>query len=55
MPLIGHKLSLYADDLLNVMNLRTVTAYGANDGANFGVETGWLAPFRVRLVWTTRC
>jgi Carboxypeptidase regulatory-like domain len=47
-PLIGHKLSLYAD-ALNIMNLRTVTGYGANDGANFGAESGWMAPFRIRL------
>jgi hypothetical protein len=47
-PLIGHKLSLYAD-ALNIMNLRTVTGYGANDGANFGVENSFLAPFRVRF------
>jgi hypothetical protein len=47
-PLIGHKLSFYAD-ALNIMNLRTVTSFGANDRQNFGVETGWMAPFRVRL------
>jgi hypothetical protein len=47
-PLIGQKLSFYAD-ALNIMNLRTVTSFGANDRQNFGVETGWMAPFRVRL------
>jgi hypothetical protein len=48
LPLIGHRLDLYAD-AMNVMNLRTVTGYGQNDRQNFGNETSWLAPFRVRL------
>jgi hypothetical protein len=47
-PLIGHKLSLYTD-VLNIMNPPTPTAHRANDRQNFGVETGWMAPFRVRL------
>jgi hypothetical protein len=47
-PLIGHKLDFYAD-ALNILNLRTVTAYGQNNGTTFGTETGWLAPFRVRV------
>ena len=45
---IGHRLDLYAD-MLNILNLRTPTTYGQNDGQNFGVETGWMEPFRVRL------
>jgi hypothetical protein len=49
LPFIGHNLS-FAADALNIMNLRTVTGYGANDGQNFGQESGWMAPFRVRLV-----
>jgi hypothetical protein len=48
LPLIGHRLDFYVD-ALNIMNLRTVTAYGQNQGQNFGNETGWLAPFRVRF------
>jgi hypothetical protein len=48
LPLIGHQLDLYVD-ALNILNLRTVTDYGQNEGQNFGVETGWMAPFRMRL------
>ena len=48
LPLLGQRIDVYAD-LLNVLNLRTPTAYGSNDGQNFGVETGWMQPFRVRL------
>ena len=48
LPLIGQKLDLYVD-VLNVLAQRTVTSYGQNDGQNFGVETGWMDPFRVRL------
>jgi len=47
-PLIGQRLDFYVD-ALNVMNLRTPTAFGQNDGQNYGVETGWMAPFRMRL------
>jgi hypothetical protein len=47
-PLLGHQLAFYVD-ALNVLNLRTVTGYGQNDGTNYGVENGWLAPFRMRL------
>ena len=48
LPLIGHKLDFYVD-ALNLMNARTPTAYGQNDGTNFNVETGWQAPFRMRF------
>jgi len=48
LPLIGHRLDFYVD-ALNILNLRTPTAYGANDGTNFGTETSWMAPFRIRL------
>jgi hypothetical protein len=45
---IGHRVDLYMD-ALNILNLRTVTTYGQNEGQNFGNETAWLAPFRVRF------
>jgi len=48
LPLIGQKLDFYVD-ALNIMNARTPTGYGQNDGTNFGVETGWQAPFRMRF------
>jgi hypothetical protein len=48
LPIIGHKLDLYVD-ALNILNLRTPTAYGSNDGTDFGRETDWLDPFRMRL------
>ena len=48
LPLTGHQLDFYVD-ALNILNLRTATAYGQNEGQNFGVETGWMAPFRMRL------
>jgi hypothetical protein len=48
LPVLGHKLDFYVD-ALNVLNLRTVTDYGEDDRQNFGTETAWLAPFRVRL------
>ncbi len=48
LPLIGHQLDFYVD-ALNILNLRTPTSYGQNDGQNFGVETDWLDPFRIRL------
>ena len=51
-PLVGHQLAFYVD-ALNILNLRTVTAYGQQDGVSgsngFGNESGWLAPFRMRL------
>jgi hypothetical protein len=47
-PFTGHKLDLYVD-ALNILNLRTPTGYGQNDGQNFDVQTAWMAPFRVRL------
>jgi hypothetical protein len=48
LALTGHQLDFYVD-ALNILNLRTPTSYGENDRQNFGVETGWLAPFRMRL------
>jgi hypothetical protein len=48
LPLTGHSLAFYVD-ALNILNLRTATSYGQNDRQTFGVESGWLAPFRVRL------
>ena len=48
LPLIGQKLDFYVD-ALNILNLRTPTALGQNDGANFQQETSWMAPFRVRF------
>jgi hypothetical protein len=48
LPLTGHQLDLYVD-ALNILNLRTPTDYGENDGQNFGVETDWMDPFRIRL------
>jgi hypothetical protein len=47
-PLIGHRLDLYVD-VINVLGLRTATAFGEEDARNFGVETGWMAPFKIRL------
>jgi hypothetical protein len=48
LPLIGQKLDFYVD-ALNILNLRTPTTIGSNDGTNFGQETAWQAPFRMRL------
>jgi hypothetical protein len=48
LPLTGQNLAFYVD-ALNVMNLRTPTSYGENDRQTFGTESGWLAPFRIRL------
>jgi hypothetical protein len=48
LPLIGQKLDFYVD-ALNILNSRTPTGYGQNDGTNFGVETAWMSPFRIRL------
>jgi hypothetical protein len=47
-PLIGQKLDFYVD-VLNVLALRTPTAYGQEDGRNFGIMTSRMAPFRIRL------
>jgi hypothetical protein len=51
-PLVGHNLSFYVD-ALNILNLRTVTGYGQQDGVSgsngYGNENAWLAPFRLRL------
>jgi hypothetical protein len=48
LPLIGQHLDLYVD-VLNVLGLRTVTAFGTNDGQDFGVERSWMDPLRIRL------
>jgi hypothetical protein len=47
-PFIGHKVDLYAD-VLNAIALRTATSFGQQDLRDFGVENGWLPPFRIRL------
>ncbi len=47
-PFIGHKVDLYAD-VLNALALRTATSLGQQDLRDFGVENGWLPPFRIRL------
>jgi hypothetical protein len=47
-PLIGHRIDLYVD-VLNVMGLRTATAIGQEESRNFGTETAWMDPFRIRL------
>jgi hypothetical protein len=47
-PLIGHKVDFYVD-VLNALALRTATSYGQQDLRDFGVENGWLPPFRIRL------
>ena len=47
-PVVGHRLDFYVD-ALNVLNLRTPTGYGQQDLVNFGVESSWAAPFRIRL------
>jgi hypothetical protein len=48
LPLTGQRLDFYVD-ALNILGLRTPTSYGQNDGTTFGTETGWMAPFRMRL------
>jgi hypothetical protein len=53
MPLIGQQLDFYVD-VLNALSLHTPTAYGTEDGRNFGVETAWVQPFRVRLGFNYR-
>jgi hypothetical protein len=48
LPLIGQKLDFYVD-VTNILGLRTPTAYGTNDGQDFGVERAWMPPLSVRL------
>jgi hypothetical protein len=48
LPLTGQKLELYAN-VLNALALRTTTSVVQNDTADFGSQTGRMAPFRVRL------
>ena len=47
-PLLRQKLEL-AVDFLNILNQRTATAFGQNDGQDAGVERAWMDPFRIRL------
>jgi hypothetical protein len=47
-PIIRQNLDFYVD-VLNVLALRTVTAYGTSVGQDFGVARGWMDPFRIRL------
>jgi hypothetical protein len=47
-PLINTNLEGYID-ILNVLGLRTTTAVAENDGQDFGVPRGRLAPFHFRL------
>jgi hypothetical protein len=48
LPLIGKRFDIYVD-VLNALALRPANAVGTNDGQDFGVERGWLDPFRLRL------
>jgi hypothetical protein len=48
LPLLGQKVEL-AVDFLNVLNQRTATTLGQNDGQDAGVERAWMDPFRIRL------
>jgi hypothetical protein len=48
LPLIGHKLDFYVD-VTNILGLRTATAFGTNDGQDFGVERAWMPPLSLRL------
>jgi hypothetical protein len=47
-PLVGHRVDLYVD-VLNAIALRTPTAVGQEDMRNFGTETAWMEPLRIRL------
>ena len=47
-PLVRQKLEV-AVDFLNILNQRTATAFGQNDGQDAGVERAWMDPFRIRL------
>lgn len=47
-PGIGRRLDLYVE-ALNVLGLRTETAFGQQDGRDFGVPTTRMEPFRIRL------
>ena len=48
LPLIGQRLDLYVD-ILNVLNLRTTTQVGQEDGRDFDVLRARMEPFRIRL------
>jgi hypothetical protein len=47
-PFIGQRIELYVD-MLNVLNLRTTTAVGQEDGRDFDVVRARLEPLRIRL------
>jgi hypothetical protein len=47
-PLIGRTLNVFVD-VLNVLGLRTATAYGVGDGRDFGLITTRMIPFTVRV------
>jgi hypothetical protein len=48
LPFLGQRLELYAN-VLNVLGLRTTTSVVQNDTADFGTQSGRMAPFRIRL------
>ncbi len=48
MPLIGRALDFYVD-VLNLLALRTANSVATNDRQDFGVQRGWMDPFRIRL------
>jgi hypothetical protein len=48
LPFIGRQLDFYVD-VLNMLALRTATSVATNDGQDFGVQRGWMDPFRIRL------
>jgi hypothetical protein len=47
-PLIGYRLEVYGD-VMNVLNLRTVTGVAQEDNAQFGQPLAYAAPFRIRI------
>ncbi|HMJ54108.1 MAG TPA: carboxypeptidase-like regulatory domain-containing protein [Polyangiaceae bacterium] len=47
-PLIGRTLNVFVD-VLNVLGLRTATAYGVGDGRDFGLITTRMIPFTFRV------
>jgi hypothetical protein len=48
LPFIGQRVELYVD-MLNVLNLRTTTAVGQEDGRDFAIARERLEPLRIRL------
>ena len=53
LPLVGHAVDFYVD-ILNVLALRTTTAYGQIDGQDFGIQRDRMGPFRIRLGFNYR-